>query len=92
MRSDSVIVKDINQRDNENDNEIEEEEDSCDEAEHIPTNEEALSAIKLLKTLYYRQRETSPQIIDKVRELEMDIEKQFWRAKTVQRKIADFFH
>lgn len=91
MRSDSDIVEDIKQRDNENDNEIEEEEDSCDEAEHVPTNEEALSAIKLLKT-YYRQRETSPQIIDKVRQLEMDIEKEFWRAKTVQRKITDFFN
>ncbi|GJQ79043.1 hypothetical protein Trydic_g202 [Trypoxylus dichotomus] len=91
MRSDSDIVEDIKQRDNENDNEIEEEEDSCDEAEHVPTNEEAPSAITLLKT-YYRQRETSPQIIDKVRELEMDIEKLFWRAKTVQRKITDFFH
>ncbi|KAK9759135.1 hypothetical protein QE152_g196 [Popillia japonica] len=87
MRSDSDIVEDIKQRDNENDNEIEEEEDSCDEAELVPTNGEALSAITLLKTCY-RQRETPPQIIDKVQretppqiieKLEVDIEKQFWQ-------------
>lgn len=73
-----------NRSDNEEDSPSE-----TDEAE-LPSNSDVLNAMKVLKT-FYRHKETSPQIMEKVIDLENDIQATFIRAKQRQTKITDFF-
>ncbi|XP_023228548.1 tigger transposable element-derived protein 4-like [Centruroides sculpturatus] len=76
--------------DDDDDNDDNEEDEISNRETTVPSTKEASNAIKLLK-MFYRSRKTSSEIMNKIYDLENDIDKQFLGEKCLQSKITDFF-
>lgn len=83
--TDAEIVAEV-QSANETEAFEEQEEDS---EEETPTLREAVQSVKVLKR-YYRSCDTSNAFVDKLNVIENDLDKQFWKLKTVQKKYGLF--
>lgn len=71
-------------------NNTDNEEESPLGEDEVPSNSDVLNAIKVLKT-FYRQRDTPLKVMEKINDLENDIQTIFLTEKRKQTKITDFF-